>query len=329
MRRSRLDIAQRNPPRKHERLSFKDLSSIIGNLSQFLLFMLAIVGYYWTVLPVYQNQKLSEENARLEKQNADLESSQTQQRQQFEEELREKTGRLQEVNSDLEKKMSDYDILKREVDEIRKRTLAEAAALERQKDLELQAKKKSEEDEHLNDLYFGMGREILEKADSRDSRYFNGGDHDFFNTVLNLGPGDIDTFLDKVYVNPVEYVKPQVERLIVKYSALTDDDSKARISKLIQVQERLRDDAMLFVADANAKSAISIRIHVYLNEYKALGAMNYVEKAKASGAFISDIVEYNSKIVDTGDVVGDLFDFPFLRGMGLMHLPFGFKKVKK
>lgn len=57
--------------------------SRVGNLTQVGVLALAIFGYFYTVVPVFQNQKLQEDNAKLEieksKANKTLEDLQAQQ----------------------------------------------------------------------------------------------------------------------------------------------------------------------------------------------------------------------------------------------------------
>lgn len=81
------------------------VSSIVANFCQLGLLVLAVFGYFYTVRPVYQNQKLNEENAKLLTENEKIKNDTIVLQQQIQP-LSEKIQILQQKNTSLENQYS-------------------------------------------------------------------------------------------------------------------------------------------------------------------------------------------------------------------------------
>lgn len=102
-----IEIKDKSERKKLEQSRFSRITSFASQWSQVLTLMVVVFGYFYTVIPVFQKEKLSEDNARLELENDGIKKSI--ERSQAEMTLKEESFKRLE---------SEYSIKKEEIDRL-------------------------------------------------------------------------------------------------------------------------------------------------------------------------------------------------------------------
>lgn len=181
---------------KNSSFDLQKFSGIVANFCQFGLLVLAVFGYFYTVRPVYQNQKLNEENAKLLTENEKIKNDTIVLQQQIQP-LSEKIQILQQKNTSLENQYS--------------LTYQKLINLQQEKNLREQEERIINDKEQIiasiNEFKNELCMVIGETRGQKDFKVISSGlskrtDADIYYSRLN----NTDEFINDYFYNPFSYI---------------------------------------------------------------------------------------------------------------------------
>ncbi len=291
--------------RKSDKLKFEYYLQIITNLSQIILVALAIFGYFYTVLPIYQNQLLVEENAQLIVEKNEILESLKEKEVYYTSEIERKTRELKEINRELEKKADDIQI-------------ENAKLVKIQKENEKSIKEAEKILARINSQMFLtiFRNELFKNTSSRSSKLFKlaFSDDSLSTQFEDLNLEGIDILINEIFKQPTEIASDGLNRIIYLYTGKTDHISLEYIDmskKMLEVLALIKDKYII-------KESSLLPIKIYLRDYiekrdiltKQIEACKDIsEKLELSHKSIEmrfqatkDFEEYSKNYIDVIDV---------------------------
>jgi exonuclease VII large subunit len=289
----------RNEKNAHE--GANSLAGLIGNYSQLALFLLAVFGYFYTVQPIYQNQKLSEENSKLLNENEKLQSNSEKLKANFEKDLQEYKIQIATLADKYEQKELEYKEMKDRLDSASKAETEVANKLMETTKLQIR-----------NNTLYELGEEINDNCSSRMEKYFNTKNSDnFFDTIEKMDRAKVNEYIDTIYSNPIDDLYPVIIKMIDKYKYMQDEASKIKNEALLKLESEARENRIKYSLPSDKITNIKILSRTFNERYVAIEnkfilLRNYEEEATISQNFINDIFAYEKNIPDTSNTLAAL-----------------------
>jgi len=247
-------MTHRKANKKSDKTKFDYYLQIVTNLSQIILVALAIFGYFYTVLPFYQNQLLVEENAQLIVEKNEILESLKEREEYYNREIEIKTRELKEINKELEKK-ADYV------------QIENAKLVKIQKENEKNNKEAEKILAQINSRIFItiFRNELFKNTFSRSNKLFKlaFSDDSLSTQFEGLNVEGIDTLLNEIFIQPTEIASDGLNKIINLYTGKPDQISLEYIDmskKMLDVLALIRDKYII-------KESSLLPIKIYLRDY--------------------------------------------------------------
>jgi hypothetical protein len=244
---------RRLPPKTKRGIDY--YFQLVANISQVVLVALAIFGYFYTVVPAYQNQLLNEENAKLTKDNQSIVKENEIIKGRYDLEILELKKKLDILENDYQTKSRFYDSLNAEYE----RNIAE-------KEKSIKDAKNALAIIDLRSRLMNFRFELANISGSRSSEMMYslfGALHGGSGALDNLRDNDIDSFVDNVFKNPATYVENGLRKIIDKYANTYYDNHEFYVvtaRKCLDYLATIRNDFSI-------KQDSIVNIKVYLRWY--------------------------------------------------------------
>lgn len=198
--------------------SFEKYSAIIANFSQFLMLVVVVWGYFYTVLPVFQKEKLTEELARLE-----IEKSR------WEQEIESYAKNIQQTQAELSLLESDKHELENSLTQIRSEKEHSERALEQltgqekisREKLKITADALADTD---NQLYEQQRLRLLGKYPvSMEFIFLINNMDNLFSIFERNSASKIADKLTAAFIQPIEFVDKKLDELIEQANSVSNE----------------------------------------------------------------------------------------------------------
>ena len=221
-------------------------SSIVANFCQFGILALAVFGYFYTVRPVYQNQKLNEENAKLLTENEKIKND-TIILQQKIQPLSEKIQILQQKNTSLE---NQYSLTYQKLINLQQ----EKALREREERI---IKDKEEIivsiNEFKNELYNSIGETRTGKEiEIAIAQLTGNADANIYLSRLD----DIEQFMKDYFYDPYDYIEAGIENLQENCENNTLEKQRKYLKYCDYIKRKVNENKAKYVYDETIVSQI-------------------------------------------------------------------------
>lgn len=208
----------------------------MANVSQIVLVGLAVFGYFYTVVPVYQNQKLNEENARLSIENDSISA---------------RIGELQAASVELELKNTESTT-----------RLAEVAVA-----LSTMARKV---------VLMNIRRQLEEMTPTREAKFFSGigqpKSQSIYDSLENGSLINSGKLIDSVFRNPADALLDSLARIQPKEIVVQDVQPEEILKILAEVKTKLSEKRKRSQLDGPKISKARALSDQYFERHKAAGS---------------------------------------------------------
>lgn len=183
-------------------------SQIIANTSQIVLVIVAIFGYFYTIVPAYENKKLTEENEKIRKENIEIKNYSEILKNNFDKQINEYAQKLKEKEEEYAKQLEQIKKLAENRDNLER---------------EIQEKIK-EETKVVRSINLSMNKTIfkINLSNLTKSRYdiiteISENSPTSRETLMSLTEESLDKYLASIFINSAVYVEEGLKSFIIKY----------------------------------------------------------------------------------------------------------------
>lgn len=188
--------------------SFKNVSVIVASFSQVFMLLVVVWGYFYTVVPVFQKEKLTEDLARLE-----IEKSR------WEQEIKNHARNIQQTQKELSLLESDRHELENELNRIRsekqqaEKTLEQLAVREQDSRVKLQTTAEALADAE-SQLYEQQRLRLLGKTPiSMEFVFLINNAGNVFDIFKRNSASAVEDELRAAFIQPIEFVDKKLDEL--------------------------------------------------------------------------------------------------------------------
>jgi hypothetical protein len=219
LERALIRLAKISDERKNSSSSgIEKYSAIIANLSQLLMLVAVVLGYFYTVLPVFQKEKLTEDLARLE-----IEKSR------WEQEIESYARNIQRTQAELSLLESDKHELENSLTQIRsekeqaERTLEQLAGQEKVSKEKLKTTAVALADAE-NQLYEQQRLRLLSKTPvSMEFIFLLNNTGNIFSIFERNSASTVADGLTAAFIQPIEFVDKKLDELKEQANSVSSD----------------------------------------------------------------------------------------------------------